>query len=101
VAFLPVAASFLLALAGGVVVGGVPGMGLLNRLPGLSSRLWLGLAEAAGDWGVAVTSATRAASTAMSPGLMAAAGLLSLAGLVAVVAAVRRWRPLASWSSDR
>ena len=99
-AFLPVAASSLVALAGGVVLGGVPGAGLIGQLPRLSSQLWLGLAGAASDWGVGVTTATAAASTTMPPGLQAASLLVSIAGLVAVVAAARRWRPLASWQRD-
>lgn len=100
-AFLPVAVSSALAVSGGLVLGGIPGASLLGRLPRLSSQLWLGLAEAAGDWGVAVTTATAAAGTTISPGVQVAAVLVSLGGLAAVAVAARRWRALASWQRDR
>lgn len=100
-AFVPVAAASLVALSGGLLLGGVPGVSLLGQLPRLTSQLWLGLAGAAGDWGVAVTTATAAVGTTMSPGVHAAAVLVSLGGLAAVVVAARRWRALASWRRDR
>jgi predicted anti-sigma-YlaC factor YlaD len=101
VAFVPVAASSLMALFGAAVLGGVPGAGLIGQLPRLSSQLWLASADAAADWGVALTSATSAASAAMTPGLQAGAALATAAGLAAIVAVARRWRPLASWHRGR
>ncbi len=101
VAFAPVAVSSLLTISGGLMLGGVPGASVLGQLPRFSSQLWLGMAGAASDWAIAITTATAAASATMSPGLQAASLLVGLAGLAAVVAATRRWRPLASWQRDR
>jgi len=99
-AWLPVAASLLLALVGVAMVGGVPGGSLLAQLPVVSSQAWLALADAASDWGVAMTAAARAARLAMPPAILIAAAVAAVAGLVLIVAATRRWQPLARWHRD-
>ena len=45
VAFLPVAASLLVALVGAVMVGGVPGSGILGLLPEFSAQGWMAFAS--------------------------------------------------------
>jgi predicted anti-sigma-YlaC factor YlaD len=96
-AWLPVAASLLLALAGVAMVGGVPGGSLLAQLPVVSSQAWLALANAASDWGVAMAAAAGAARLAMPPAILIVAVVAALIGLVLIVAATRRWQPLARW----
>ena len=101
VAFVPVAASSLMVLSGGALLGGVPGAGVIGQLPQLTAQLWPAAANAVADWGVALTTTTAAVSSAMPPGLQAGAALVGVAGLAAVVVAARRWRPLASWHRAR
>jgi hypothetical protein len=101
VAFVPVAASSLMVLAGGALLGGVPGAGVIGQLPRLTAQLWPAAANAVADWGVALTTTAAAVSSAMSPGLQAGAALAGVVGLAAVVAAARRWRFLASWHRER
>jgi hypothetical protein len=96
-AWLPVAASLLLALVGVAMVGGVPGGSLLAQLPVVSSQAWLALANAASDWGVAMSAAAGAARLAMPPAILIAAVVAAVVGLVLIVAATRRWQPVARW----
>lgn len=96
-ALLPVAASALLALLGAAMMGGVPGGSLLAQLPVASSQAWLTLASAASDWGVAMTAAAGAARLALPPALLVAAVVAALVGLGLIVAATRRWLPVAPW----
>jgi len=96
-ALLPVAASALLALLGVAMVGGVPGGSLLAQLPVVSSQAWLQLASAASDWGVAMTAAAGAARLALPPAVVIAAVVAALVGLGLIVAATRRWQPVAPW----
>lgn len=96
-AWLPVAASLVLALLGVAMVGGVPGGSLLAQLPVVSSQAWLYLANAASDWGVAMSAAAGAARLAMPPAILIAAVLAAVVGLLLIVAATRRWQPVARW----
>jgi len=99
-ALLPVAASLVLALLGAVTVGGVPGVSLLAQLPLVSSHSWLALADAAGDWAVAMTAVSSAARIALSSAALAGVSLVAALGLALVVVAARRWQPVASWHRD-
>jgi predicted anti-sigma-YlaC factor YlaD len=101
VAFLPVAASFLVALVGAVMVGGVPGSGVLGLLPEFSTRGWMAFATSVSDWGTAVATGARAAATTLDPALLAGAGLVSIFGLVGVVVTALRWRRVSLWREDR
>jgi len=95
--WLPVAASLMLALLGVAMVGGVPGGSLLAQLPVVSSQAWLYLADAVSDWGVAMSAAAGAARLAMPPAILIAAVVAAIVGLVLIVAATRRWQPVARW----
>ncbi len=97
---IPVAASLVLAFIGVAMIGGVPGSSLLLQLPTVSSQAWLAIADAAADWGVAVTAAAGAARVTLSPVLQLVSLLVGLGGLAAVIAAARRWQPVASWQRD-
>ena len=101
VAFLPVAASFLVALVGAVMVGGVPGSGVLGLLPEFSTQGWMAFATSVSDWGTAVATGARAAATTLDPALLAGAGLVSIFGLVGVVVTALRWRRVSLWREDR
>jgi len=101
VAFLPVAASFLVAVLGATLVGGVPGGGAAAFLPRLSARSWMALVSAVSDWSVAVAAAARATAATLGPATLTVAGLLSFLGLMAVVVTAVRWRRAEPWHSDR
>jgi anti-sigma factor RsiW len=96
-AFVPVAASMLLALLGVAMVGGVPGGSLAGQLPALSSQAWLAIANAAGGWSVGVTTAADAVRMTLSPAVQLTCLLVSLLVLAGLWAAARRWQPLAPW----
>jgi hypothetical protein len=100
VALLPVAASLIVAMVGAAMVGGVPGGSLLARLPLWSSRGWLALVGATGDWAVALAATSRAAHVALPPMVLIAAVLLAVLGTSAVVVLTRRWRALSPWRRD-
>lgn len=101
VAFLPVAASLLVALVGAVLVGGVPGSGILGLLPEFSTQGWMAFATSVSDWGSAVATGARAAATALDPAFLAGAGLLSIFGLVGVAVTALRWRRVSLWRDER
>jgi len=101
VAFLPVAASLLVALLGAVMVGGVPGSGILGLLPEWSAQGWMAFATSVSDWGTAVATGARAAATTLDPTFLAGAGLVSFFGLVGVAVTALRWRRVSLWRDDR
>ncbi len=100
VAFLPVAASLLVALFGAALVGGVPGGGIVAFLPGWSAQGWMALVTSASDWSVAVAAGARATAATLDPAMLAGAGLLSLLSLVAVAVTALRWRRVSPWRND-
>jgi len=73
------------------------GGSLLAQLPVVSSQAWLYLANAASDWGVAMSAAAGAARLAMPPAFLIAAVVAAVVGLVLIVAATRRWQLVARW----
>jgi hypothetical protein len=97
VAFVPVAASLLFALVGALLVGGVPGSGALNLLPGWSAQGWVALAGSVSEWYAVVTTGARAAAATIDPRLFAGAAVLGLLGLAGVVATAVRWRKASPW----
>jgi hypothetical protein len=99
VAFVPVAASLLLAAVGALLVGGVPGSGVISLLPGWSTQGWSALLGGVTDWYAATSTGAAAAAGAINPVLLAAAGVVGLLGLAGVVATARRWRKIAPWRS--
>lgn len=101
VAFLPVAASLLVALSGAVMIGGVPASGVLGLLPEFSARGWMAFATSVSDWGTAVATGARAAATALDPAFLAGAGLVSIFGLVGVALTALRWRRISLWRDQR
>ena len=101
VAFVPVAASLLLAVIGGVLVGGVPGSGVLSRLPGWSAQGWTAFASGASEWTAVATTGVRAAAASIGPGLLTAAGVLGLLGIAGVVTTALRWRKMSPWRERR
>ena len=101
VAFLPVAASLLVALVGAAMIGGVPGSGILGLLPEFSIQGWMAFATSVSDWSSAVATGARAAAATLDPALLAGAGLVSIFGLVGVALTARRWRRVSLWRDDR
>lgn len=100
IAFLPVAASLLVAMLGAVMVGGVPGSAILRLSPGLSAQGWMAFATSLSDWGAAAATGARAAAMTLDPVFLAGAGLLSFLGLVGVAVTALRWRRIAPWRDD-
>jgi hypothetical protein len=96
-AVLPVAASLLLTMAGVVGVGGVPGSGLVTRLPAVFSQGWNGLVGVFGDWMVALGAAASAAQLALPTPVQAVSLAIAVIGSVSVFVAGRRWRRLSPW----
>ncbi len=101
VAFLPVAASMLVALVGAAMVGGVPGSGILGLLPEFSTQGWMAFATSVSDWGAAVATGSRAAVATLEPAFLAGAGLVSIFGLVGVAVTALRWRRVSLWRDDQ
>lgn len=97
VALLPVAASLLVALLGAVMLGGLPGGGLIALLPLWSSQGWMSLAAAAGDWNTALHTAAGSASVLLGTGVVILAAVVSAVGLGGVALATRRWRRISPW----
>jgi predicted anti-sigma-YlaC factor YlaD len=100
VAFLPVAASMLVALLGAVMVGGIPGSGVLGLLPEWSAQGWMAFATSVSDWGTAVATGARAAATTLDPAFLAGVGLVGFFGLVGVAVTALRWRRISPWRDD-
>ena len=96
-ALLPVAASLLVALLGAVMLGGLPGGGLLAMLPLWSSQGWVSLAATAGDWNTAVNTAAGSASALLGSGVVVIAAAVSALGFAVVAFATRRWRQVSPW----
>jgi predicted anti-sigma-YlaC factor YlaD len=101
VAFVPVAASLLVALAGAVMLGGIPGSGIVGLLPEFSAQGWMGVAASVSDWGTAVAAGARAAAATLDPAFLAGAGLVSIFGLVGLAVTALRWRRISLWRNDR
>jgi hypothetical protein len=99
-ALLPVAASLLVALLGAVMLGGLPGGGLLALLPVWSSQGWVSLAATAGDWNTALHTAAGSASELLGSGVLAMAVAVTLLGFGVVAAGTRRWRQVSPWRRD-
>ena len=101
VAFVPVAASLLVAAVGALLIGGVPGSGVVSLLPGWSAQGWSALLGGVSDWYSVTSTGVAAAAAALDPAFLAAAGAISLIGLAGVVATVRRWRKISPWRKNR
>jgi hypothetical protein len=101
VAFIPVAASLLIALVGAVMVGGIPGSGIVGLLPEFSAQGWMAFATSVSDWGTAVATGARAAAATLDSAFLAGAGLVSIFGLVGVALTALRWRRTSLWRNDR
>jgi hypothetical protein len=100
VALLPVAASLMVTLLGAMMVGGVPGGGMIGLLPIWSAQGWMSLAAGVSDWGTVVVTGTKAAGVVLDPAIFVGAALLSLLGLVVVSIAALRWRRVSPWRGD-
>jgi hypothetical protein len=94
---LPVAASLALALLGALLVGGVPGSGLLSLVPAWSAEGWMALAGAAASWGVGLAAIARTMAELLPGEAALGAAAFSLAGIVLLVLLMRRWRRSPAW----
>lgn len=101
IAFLPVAASLVVALFGAFLVGGVPGSGIVGFVPKWSAEGWMAFVTSATDWTTAVATGARGAAAALDPAIFAGAAILSVIGLAGISVAAVRWRKASSWRNDR
>ena len=101
VAFLPVAASMLVALLGAVMVGGIPGSGVLGLLPEWSAEGCMAFAISVTDWGNAFATGARAAATTLDAAFLAGVVLVGFFGLVGVAVTALRWRRVSPGRNDR
>ena len=100
VAFVPVAVSLLVALVGAVLVGGVPGVGVVTLLPRWSADGWMAFVTSASDWATAVAAGARASAAVLDPAVLAGVGMVSFLGLVGVAVTALRWRKISPWRND-
>lgn len=100
VAFMPVAASLLVALFGAVLVGGFPGVGVVTLLPRWSADGWMAFVTSASDWATAVAAGARASAAVLDPAILAGVGMVSFLGLVGVAVTALRWRKISPWRND-
>ncbi len=98
---IPVAVSFLIAAAGAVLAGGVPGGSLVTHLPRMAAGGVLAVLGAASDWTATLLALSRTVGATLPPGVTAGASLVALAGLGGLVLAVRRWAPETAWRRGR
>jgi hypothetical protein len=101
VAFLPVAVSFVLAAVGAVLVGGVPGLGVVSFVPSWSADGWAAFVARISDWSLAVATGARASASLLDPAVLIAAGALGLLGLAGVAVTALRWRKASPWRRPR
>ena len=100
VAFLPVAASLLVALFGAVLVGGLPGAGVVSLLPRWSAEGWMAFVTSASDWATAVSAGARASAATLDPAFLAGVGLVGILGFVGIAVTALRWRKISPWRND-
>jgi predicted anti-sigma-YlaC factor YlaD len=100
VAFVPVAVSLLVALVGAVLVGGIPGIGVVTLLPRWSADGWMAFVTSASDWATAVAAGARASAAVLDPAILAGVGMVSFLGLVGVAVTALRWRKISPWRND-
>jgi anti-sigma factor RsiW len=98
-AVLPIAASFLVAVIGGLMIGGLPGRGLVSLLPLWSGHGWLAFADVVRDWSLVLLTTARMAGDLIPPLVQVAAALLALAGLWTSAVALSRVRETIRWPS--
>ena len=101
VAFLPVAASLVLAALGAVLVGGVPGSGIFSFVPAWSAEGWATFVARLSDWGLAVATGARASASLLDPAVLITAGVIGLLGLAGVAVTALRWRKASPWRKPR
>jgi hypothetical protein len=101
VAFMPVAASLIMVLAGALMLGGVPGSGVLSFVPKWSADGWMAFVTRASDWGIAMATGARAAAAVLDPMVLVTAGVISLLGVIGVAVTAVRWRKASPWRRPR
>jgi hypothetical protein len=97
VAFFPVAVSFVLAAVGAVLVGGVPGLGVVSFVPSWSADGWAAFVARLSDWSLAVATGARASASLLDPAVLLTAGVIGLLGLAGVAVTAMRWRKASPW----
>lgn len=90
-AFLPVAASLVLAIAGIALLGGLPAASTLASLPSWSGSGMVALGQGLHDGLTALAAAARVLGEQFGGGLVAGFGLLGLLGAGIIAGVSRRW----------
>jgi anti-sigma factor RsiW len=97
IAFLPVAASLLLATCGALLAGGVPGSSLLPLLPRWSTQGGVSLMQGLFDWSVVLPVLSNALQAEIMLSVTAALVAVSGASLTGLVLLTQRQRKLHRW----
>jgi len=97
---VPIAASFLVAAVGVLMIGGLPGSGLLSLLPLWSGQGWMALSDAVRDWSLVLVTTARLAGDLIPPLVQIAAALLALAGFWTSASALSRARETVRWRTS-
>ncbi len=95
--WLPVFASLLIAAAGAVAMGGVPGIGLARLVPGWAGQAPIAVMRAAADWSVALVAVAKATASSVPAAVRFLAVFLALGGAAGVAFLARRARRSAGW----
>jgi hypothetical protein len=85
---------------GALLVGGVPGSGLLSQLPHLSAQGWVTLVQGFADWSVVLLTSARAAHAVIPSAVHVSAAILACLGMLTVVASVRGLKKSRAWRND-
>jgi hypothetical protein len=96
---VPMAASLVLAAVGLLMIGGLPGSGLVSLLPLWSGQGWLAFTNAARDWTLVLLTTAQMAGDLIPPLVHVAAALVAVVGFWTSASALSRGRETARWPS--
>ncbi len=100
-AFLPIAASFVVSLVGISLLGSIPGSSLAAQFPRWTSLSWMSLAGAFTDWQIAIGLAAASLADAIPATAIVFAAFCAAGGLVTSLALLHKWNKKASWQPSK
>jgi hypothetical protein len=100
-ALVPIAASFMVFLAGISLLGSIPGSSLAAQFPRWTSSSWMSLAGAFTDWQIALSLAAASLSEAIPFTAVIFAAFCAAGGLVTSLALLHKWNKRISWQPSK